>query len=153
NAVFGESLAETGAGRPVTKHLREHRVPGVPLTIIDTRGIEIADDPAAVRDEFSAEHARRAQLPESSWLHVVWYCVNAESARFEDAVEGALIRHISGLVKTIVVLTRSYDPAEDSLSRYISGLALPVEAVLPVLALERRIGPAVVPSHGLDVLV
>ncbi len=156
NAVFGENLAATGVGRPVTRHLQEHRVPGVPLRIIDTRGVEIVDDPGSVLAELTAEHARRAQLAESEWLHVVWYCVNAESTRFEDAVESGFIRSLAGLVRTIVVLTRAYDPADESvvaLRRHIEAQRLPVEAVVPLLALERRIGPHVVEAHGLAALV
>ena len=41
NAVFQGNLAETGDGHPVTKTTREIKKEGIPLSIFDTRGLEI----------------------------------------------------------------------------------------------------------------
>ena len=43
NAVFRGDLAKTGAGKPVTQTTQEFSRPGHPLTIIDTRGLEVGD--------------------------------------------------------------------------------------------------------------
>ena len=43
NAVFRGELARTGAGKPVTQTTQEYTKPGHPLTIIDTRGLEVGD--------------------------------------------------------------------------------------------------------------
>ena len=41
NAVFSVPLADEGIGKPVTKHVQRYDVPGVPVTIFDTPGIEL----------------------------------------------------------------------------------------------------------------
>src|SRR5690625_2989354 len=43
NTVFQKNLAETGQGRPVTKGTREITKEGVPITIFDTRGLEMSE--------------------------------------------------------------------------------------------------------------
>jgi len=43
NAVFQGNMAETGQGRPVTQHTREITKGDIPLSIFDTRGLELAD--------------------------------------------------------------------------------------------------------------
>lgn len=156
NGVFGADLAETGVGRPVTKHIHRHQVDGIPVAIFDTRGIELQDDPEAIRAEFDGEINGRLRKPEPERLHVLWYCVSAEGSRFEDAVEAPLIRHLGNRVPTVVVLTRSYSPVDDdvrALGEHIEGLQLPIEGTLPVLALERRLGSMTLPAHGLEALV
>src|SRR5947209_3637743 len=49
NAVFQGDFATTGHGRPVTMQTREITKEGVPLSIFDTRGLEMAEYAAALR--------------------------------------------------------------------------------------------------------
>ena len=42
NSVFQGNFATTGQGRPVTQNTREWKKEGVPLSIFDTRGLEMA---------------------------------------------------------------------------------------------------------------
>src|SRR3954453_1466557 len=42
NSVFQGNLATTGQGRPVTQNTREITKEGIPLSIFDTRGLEIS---------------------------------------------------------------------------------------------------------------
>jgi GTP-binding protein EngB required for normal cell division len=44
NAIFREKLAETGMGKPVTRHMRKLTKKGVPLAIYDTRGFELGKE-------------------------------------------------------------------------------------------------------------
>jgi GTP-binding protein EngB required for normal cell division len=152
NAVFGERLARTGVGEPVTPHFEAHRVDGVPVTIVDSRGIELGDDLPAVTRELDEEIDRRLRGDEAGRLHVLWYCVAAEGARFEPEAEGSLIRTVAGRLPVFVVLTKAYDPADPEVQRladYVDGLELPVKGVLPVLA-EQRYG---MEAHGLEALI
>src|SRR6187549_2649438 len=43
NSIFQGNLATTGQGRPVTQNTREITKAGIPLSIFDTRGLEISD--------------------------------------------------------------------------------------------------------------
>ena len=42
NAVFQGNLAETGQGRPITKDIKAYSKEGIPLTLFDTKGLEMA---------------------------------------------------------------------------------------------------------------
>ena len=41
NAVFQGDFATTGQGKPVTQKTREIKKDGIPLTLFDTRGLEL----------------------------------------------------------------------------------------------------------------
>lgn len=156
NAVFGVELAKTGVGSPVTTHLMEHTVEDVPVTILDTRGIELKDELDELLGEFDDLIGKRLREPPERQLHVLWYCVASEGGRFEPEVEERIIRHLSATVPALLVLTRTLDPDDDetrALVSFIQSRDLPVKGIVPVLALERKAGSFVLPEHGLDALV
>lgn len=43
NSVFRENLADTGIGKPVTKHLRKITKEGIPIALYDTQGLELEE--------------------------------------------------------------------------------------------------------------
>jgi predicted GTPase len=43
NAVFGEDVAPTGAGRPVTDEIRWYEPASLPVRLCDTKGLELAN--------------------------------------------------------------------------------------------------------------
>lgn len=43
NAAFQGDYATVGQGRPITKETREIKKEGIPLTLWDTRGLELKD--------------------------------------------------------------------------------------------------------------
>src|SRR2546423_8348794 len=49
NAVFQGDFATTGQGRPVTLQTREITKESVPLSIFDTRGLEMAEYASAIK--------------------------------------------------------------------------------------------------------
>ena len=44
NSVFRERIADTGIGKPVTKHLQKISRKDVPVTLYDTRGLELSPE-------------------------------------------------------------------------------------------------------------
>jgi uncharacterized protein (DUF697 family)/predicted GTPase len=84
NAVFQGQLAETGQGRPVTTSTREISKAGIPLTVFDTRGLELDRyrDTLAELEQLVKERAARASPVEH--LHVAWVCVSEDSRRVEE---------------------------------------------------------------------
>ena len=44
NSVFREKLAETGVGSPVTRHLRRYNKETIPISIYDTKGLELKEE-------------------------------------------------------------------------------------------------------------
>lgn len=87
NAIFQGELATTGQGRPVTQTTREITKHGVPLSIFDTRGLEMADFKATV-EELRKVVADRAKLIDATkHIHVGWICVSEDLRRVEAAEE------------------------------------------------------------------
>lgn len=64
NAVLRKPVARVGVGEPVTKHIKSYSVPGVPITLYDTPGLELGHNAKDVAEEFlgvieeSAPHPR-----------------------------------------------------------------------------------------------
>lgn len=72
NAIFGEEVAPTGVGRPVTmeSHFYEHSA-GF-LGVFDSRGLEIGRDTEALIAELDAQIKQRREAPLSEQIHVAW---------------------------------------------------------------------------------
>ena len=43
NSVFGQDLAKVGVGTPVTKNIQEYTKDGIPISLFDTRGLELGN--------------------------------------------------------------------------------------------------------------
>lgn len=133
NAIFGEEIAATGIGEPVTKaaHLYLHR--SGTLGVLDTRGLEVGKDNAALIGELQdyLHGMRRRSLSEQ--LHVAWYCVRAGDRRFEPS-EADFVRalHAMGL-PVVMVLTQvpssggRVHPDAEALAASIAALDLPIQ--------------------------
>ncbi|MBB5640975.1 GTPase family protein [Cryobacterium roopkundense] len=95
NAIFGEDVAPTGVGEPVTmeNHLYLHRE-GF-LGLLDTRGLEIGKDTDTLIAELSTYVLRMRENPLSEQIHVAWYCVRATDRRFEDTERSSYVGYTS----------------------------------------------------------
>lgn len=141
NAIFGEDVAPTGIGEPVTMedHLYLHRA-GF-LGLLDTRGLEIGKDTDTLVAELGAYVRRmRANRP-AEQVHVAWYCVRATDRRFEDT-EAEFIRRLHELgLPVVAVLTQV--PSRDgqchgdavTLADHIAELGLPIVGGRPILVM------------------
>ena len=143
NAIFGEDVAPTGIGEPVTmtEHLYLHRA-GF-LGVLDTRGLEIGVDTETLVGELGAYVDRMRQQPEFEQIHVAWYCVRATDRRFE-ATEADFVRQLHKLgLPVILVLTqvpsRNGEPHTDAvaLADHIAQLDLPIANRRPILVMAR----------------
>ena len=145
NAIFGEAVAATGIGRPVTQgsHLYVHRTGK--LGIYDTQGLEVGRDTDQIVAELERfiEHSRLMPFPEQ--VHLAWYCVRATDRRFEQT-EGVFIRKLAEDLGLPVVLVLTQVPGRRDatgqlfvapdvveLAEQIAQLELPVHEGRPVL--------------------
>lgn len=146
NYIFREQLAETGIGRPVTQHIQMITKKDVPLTIYDTKGLELGRD---TQKEIKAEIIGKIKeglysKDENKCIHCIWYCINTASDRIEED-EILWIREFTEdnkdiQVPLIIVLTKSFSKKKAKEFRdYIDSLNLPVCAIVPVLALDYEI--------------
>ncbi|MBS3874078.1 MAG: DUF697 domain-containing protein [Dethiobacter sp.] len=155
NNVFRECLATTGIGRPVTQHLTKLTKKGVPLTLYDSKGLELD---AAVQRQIKAEivseiDAKLRDGAPQDFIHVVWYCINAASNRIE-AFEIEWVTDFSQKLPVIVVLTQCQSPRHEELEKQIKALNLPVVDVVSTMAEEMRFAAEfALPQFGLDKLV
>lgn len=132
NSVFRERIADTGIGKPVTKHLQKINRSDVPITLYDTRGLEL--DPKVqkqVQNEiYSVIDDNKAT---NDAIHVAYYCIQATSSRIEES-EIQMIEAISKKIPVILVLTQSIGEQAKDFHTYLEEQNLPVAAVHSVLA-------------------
>jgi uncharacterized protein (DUF697 family)/GTP-binding protein EngB required for normal cell division len=159
NAVFGETLAETGIGRPVTRASHLYTREGVGLGVVDTKGLEIGTDTDTLVRELRELVAHSRTRPEAERIHVAWFCVQASDLRVQDS-ERRVLETLRDLgVPTVLVLTRvpvvdgRMHPQTEEFLRAIEQMALPVVGgrAVPVMALADPFTGW--PAHGLPQLL
>ncbi len=159
NAIFGDDVAATGIGEPVTQGSHLYLDRRGTLGVIDTRGLEIGrDDAELIKEVTKAVHQMRAK-PIEEQIHVAWYCVRALDRRFED-VEERFIRALHDLgIPVLLVFTQvpmrdnAYHPDAIELARQLEAKRLPIVGGRPFLTYAMRDQFSGQPPHGLmDVL-
>jgi uncharacterized protein (DUF697 family)/GTPase SAR1 family protein len=132
NAIFGEDVARTGVGRPVTQNSQLYLHRSGTLGIYDTRGVEIGVDSAGVLADLRQIVESSRNRAEEDQIHVAWYCVRSSDSRFEDT-EAAFIRELDRLgLPVMLILTQvgkrgdDYNPEHVELGTHIQSLRLPI---------------------------
>ena len=144
NTVIGQKVAKVGNGKHVTEEMQSYESPDLNFRLIDSRGFE-----------YNAWNTRKAVKDMQTWLrkglrdkqpriHMLWFCVDATSKRFTKQTVRTLeaVKKEWKDVPVIVVLTKSFFPAEDSenirmvqetFMKFAKHTGMPVE-IIPVLA-------------------
>lgn len=105
NSVFQGNLATTGQGRPVTQDTREITKEGIPLSIFDTRGLELSNfSSTKTLKDFILE--RQRDRDEKKQIHVAWICVVEDLRRVEQA-ETDLTAMLAEFMPVIAVITKA----------------------------------------------
>lgn len=152
NAVFQGNFATTGQGRPVTQNTREIRKEGIPLSIFDTRGLEMADFTKTL-DALKSLVGERARSSDSNQhIHVAWICIAEDFRRVEPAEEELVKMLADRNIPVIAVITKA---------RSDKGFRATVLQILPVVsnavrvrAIEEELDEGIVlPAMGLRDLV
>lgn len=143
NAIFGEEVARTGIGEPVTRgsHLYLDKVGH--LGIVDTQGLEVGRDDKAIISDLDKAIKDMRKLPLSEQLHVAWYCVRGMDRRFEET-EGDFVERLDDLgLPVVLVLTQvpmrdgRYHPDTVQLAEMIMAKGLPIAGGRPFLTNAR----------------
>ncbi|WP_162182949.1 GTPase, partial [Neosynechococcus sphagnicola] len=152
NAVFQGNFATTGQGRPVTQNTREIKKEEVPLSIFDTRGLEMADftETLSALKCLVSERARSSDL--NQHIHVAWICIAEDSRRVEPAEEELVKMMADRNIPVIAVIMKA---RSDQGFRAIVLQILPlVINAVRVRAIEEELDEGIVlPSMGLRDLV
>jgi len=159
NAVFGADLAKTGIGRPVTEHCEAYTIPESPITIYDSRGLELnKDNGENLKEIYDVVKSRNSSGNTQKYIHICWYCMSENIPRLEDA-EINIIRDIRRLIPVIIVLTQS--PDGDDTQKFINEIKSAFAGddidVVPIMAKPKNVvgkrGQINIESYGLDELV
>lgn len=105
NEVFQGRFAETGQGLPVTQATQEITKPGIPLTIFDTRGLELAAYDDIVAELTGLVIERKKDRDPNRHIHVAWLCIQEPGRRVEEA-EIRLCERLSEHVPVVAVITK-----------------------------------------------
>lgn len=153
NGLFRENIAVTGVGQPVTQHLEKLTKEGVPLTLYDTKGLELSvDAQREVLSDLSKIIQENKNDPQDE-IHVVYYTLNATMNRIEP-YEIELIEALAQQVPVILVLTQSISSQSHEFEDYLKELDLPVRGIYPILAQDYLLqGDQIVEAYGLQTLV
>ncbi|MGI4793574.1 MAG: YcjF family protein [Janthinobacterium lividum] len=149
NTIFSGRIAETGQGRPVTQHMRKYTKDGSPVSIYDSKGLELSEYKQILGELITeVRKLNRSENPEDH-IHVSWLCIAEGARRFEDA-EVELAQALDGMnIPVIIVITTAIsdqgfrsevEKAFDMARNVVRVNCLPVEVddgvVLPVKGVD-----------------
>jgi uncharacterized protein (DUF697 family)/GTP-binding protein EngB required for normal cell division len=106
NTVFQGDFATTGQGKPVTQKTREIKKDGIPLTLFDTRGLELEKYRETFEELETFVKNRNNDSNPMKHIHMAWICIDEGSRRVEDA-EIELCTLLSKYMPVIGVITKA----------------------------------------------
>ncbi|MBO6036511.1 MAG: DUF697 domain-containing protein [Acetobacter sp.] len=136
--VFGQEVAKVGEGKPVTQEIQEYRSPKYPLTIYDSKGLELEEFEKIKEETISFIQNKNSSENADDYINLVWLCIARTSARFEDA-EINLAKELTKLpaVGVIVVLTKCDSPNDPNTKEFLEKAK---EAFQGCTVLRTRVG-------------
>lgn len=144
NTVFGEHLAKTGTGKPVTDKITLIEKDDFPVRIYDTVGFELPkpgfDLGALLKSPTGKDIQKLIKKVQGTEtleddIHVVWYLIAGTSARIEQAEMDLINWMIERKLPVVITLTKSYDLSEaKTLKKEIEKLVPLVSGIDIVLA-------------------
>jgi len=159
NAIFGEAIAETGIGAPVTSGSHLYLDARGTLGVVDTRGLEVGRDDDEILKEVTQVVKDGRGKPLAEQIHVAWYCIRGLDRRFEQVEEDFICTLAKLGIPVLVVLTQvpmregAYHPDAVNLARQIEAKNLPIVGGRPFMTYAMRDQFLGQPPHGLmDVL-
>ena len=150
NEVFQGRLAETGQGKPVTKETRYYTKKGIPLGILDTRGLELKEYRQIIDELAELVEAKSGEPDVNEHVHVAWVCIAEDGRRVEDA-EMELHERLADFMPVLGVVTKAR--ADEGFRTEVQRLLPEAKNVVRVRALSERYDDGhVAPPMGLPEL-
>jgi predicted GTPase len=147
NAIFQGNFATTGQGRPVTQNTREIRKEDIPLSIFDTRGLEMADFSETIGSLRSFVSERTKDADPKRHIHVAWVCI-AEDLRRVEPAEEELAKILADYMPVIAVITKAR--ADQGFCSTVQQLLPLVNNVISVRAIQEELDEGyILPPKGL----
>ncbi len=174
NAILGDSIATTGTGKPITQEINCYNIPGNPIKIWDTKGLELNEDSQkevikSIHDTILENRAKLEQEPDNlklkeDLIHILWYCINSRSNRIEET-EINLLKSLSDAANSvklpIILILTQWDETEQNeefykqIEKELDDTGCKINLILPVRAQEEinKRGQVIAERMGLEVLV
>ena len=115
NTVFGERVAKTGSGRPITQEIAEYKQDA--FTIFDTKGLEMQDfegTKGSIEDFLKGKENQEVQ----EQIHIAWLCIAETSRRIEDG-ERELWRLLQSYhIPSILTITKATQDADETGAKF-----------------------------------
>ncbi len=137
NSVFRGELAQTGSGQPVTQHTEEISKEGHPITIIDTKGLELQDYEKIIGELSEVINDRSEHHDENKHIHVAWLCIHEDGRRIEEAEQKICAMFKEKNIPVVVAITKSR--ADNGFSGQVKEALPSAAAVISVRALTEKI--------------
>ncbi|CAB3824809.1 YcjF family protein [Achromobacter mucicolens] len=151
NAVFQKNLAETGQGRPVTQNTREISRDGVPITIFDTRGLEMSQFRETLSELEKVIKDRSNEKDSNRHIHAAWLCIQEDGRRVENA-EVDLHNMLAQHVPLITVITKAR--SDNGFKNEVIRLLPESRNVIRVRAIREELDDGyMIDPMGLDTLI
>jgi len=137
NSVFRGELAKTGSGQPVTQRTEEISKEGHPITIIDTKGLELEDYEKIIGELTEVINERSAEHDENKHIHVAWLCIHEDGRRIEDAEKKLSQMLKEKKIPVVVVITKSR--SDNGFREEVKRILPSAAAVVSVRAITEQI--------------
>jgi uncharacterized protein (DUF697 family)/GTP-binding protein EngB required for normal cell division len=153
NAMFGKNVAVTGTGKPQTQNITAYSDPSFPVTLYDTKGLEIKNAAETIDDLENLIKSLRNDVDIQKQIHMLWVCILEASNRFEQVHAELLKLAQENNIPAIVILTQTC--GNNDFQEEIKKLAAPYKpkAIIPVRAMPTFTELGQLPVKNLDVLV
>ena len=144
NYLFGDKVAKSGIGRPVTTngfHEIDHQIKDMSVKIYDSWGLEVGKEEQWLKELGDELKNRGIDKPASDWFHSIFYCIAASGGRIQDADSKIIKKLISESYKVSVVLTKADSLTEEEEVEFIKVISNELGsniAIIPVCSEHKK---------------
>ena len=153
NYLYGDKIAETGVGMPVTTngfHAIKTEINGLSVTLFDSWGLEVGKANQWLEELERELKNRGVDQPADKWFHSVFYCVQAGGGRFQPADSQIIRKFISENYNVSVILTKCDQISEeeenllrDAIKKEIAGVE-----IISVCSVEKKTRAGISEAFG-----
>jgi uncharacterized protein (DUF697 family)/GTP-binding protein EngB required for normal cell division len=137
NAVFGQDIAPTGIGKPVTKGMNYYLHSNGFLGVFDSEGFETGTSGDSILSGLERIVSAKNSEPIDQRIHAVWYVVRWSDRRFEKA-QSEFIRALRAMGLPVLIVMTQVPALEENdhvvihpeaieFSEYIASIGLPTQ--------------------------
>lgn len=138
NAIFGKELAETGCEKPITQEMKEYTCEGIPISLIDTKGIEVNDCKLNLNNIENYIIKKHQNYEPHDFIHAAWIC-DVDSFKLYDEVKDLNLILTKYNIPFILVILKSYCIQDEQKKKNIYRKELPkVKEIIHVRTLEHK---------------